>query len=117
MKYKLFKEIRELDTFGDAVMFGGLPRQPEFSEDHGELFYHAPSGVVILEIPEGDEYDIEVEEDAPKESPNMLKFFAAALLAQPPLNDDAQFARIITPALRQFSDAIPVPPRDEEAQS
>ena len=52
MTYKLFKEIRELTSFEDACMFGGLPRQPEFSEAHGDLFFHAPSGIVILAMPE-----------------------------------------------------------------
>lgn len=52
MKYKIFKEIRELDTFEEAMILGGLPRQPEFSDAHGDLFFHAPSGIVILAMPE-----------------------------------------------------------------
>ena len=64
MKYKIFKEIRELDTFEEAMILGGLPRQPEFSEAHGDLFFHAPSGIAILAMPEdGDDvYDSDLGE-------------------------------------------------------
>jgi hypothetical protein len=58
MNYKIFKEIRELPTFEEAMILGGLPRQPEFSEAHGDLFFHAPSGIVILAIPEPGDDDL-----------------------------------------------------------